>query len=160
MHARIHTRSHTRIHVHTHTRTRTRAHTHTRTHAHTHTRTHAHTHTRTHAHTHTRTHAHTHTRTHAHTHTRTHAHTHTRDREVFPTSVVPVQLMDDLTWAQNAVREMEYQCLTTAMGETDGTSSASHTSPRAILKYMCPNQCSARGRCVNGECICNGGDCR
>ena len=66
--------------------------------------------------------------------------------------------MDDLSWARNAVGEMEYQCLTTSMQNSDsGGVHNPRLSPQNVIRYMCPNQCNARGKCVDGECICTGG---
>lgn len=57
--------------------------------------------------------------------------------------------MDDISWADNAVSELQFQCLTIASQHGIDTTE--------ILKYICPKHCSYRGNCVNGQCYCNEG---
>lgn len=75
-----------------------------------------------------------------------------------------IKMMDDLAWARNAVGEMEYQCLTTSMAISNGDGVFNpRLAPQNVVKFMCPNQCNARGRCLDGVCLCygeyDGADC-
>ena len=61
--------------------------------------------------------------------------------------------MSDLSWAENAVRESEYKCLTTAMQSTN----TSGVNSQDVAKHLCPNHCNRNGNCVDGKCVCNEG---
>ncbi len=65
--------------------------------------------------------------------------------------------MDDLSWAENAVGEMEFLCLTSAMEQDPSAAQDDNLAPENIVRFMCPRQCSGRGRCVESRCNCNTG---
>ena len=64
--------------------------------------------------------------------------------------------MDDLGWAQNAVREMEFQCVTQSIQRSPSTDQSVPDSTQ-VVRHICPNQCSDRGKCVQGRCVCQQG---
>ncbi|CAH1274704.1 VWDE [Branchiostoma lanceolatum] len=74
--------------------------------------------------------------------------------------VEDIKVSDDTEWATAALSAMEDVCTTAvltnvSMHETseNGTS----VPPQALVEKLCLNQCSFKGTCVNGECVCNDG---
>lgn len=65
------------------------------------------------------------------------------------------QMMDDMSWASNVVKEMENLCLHTASQSPGG--GTGEQGARDVVKFICPDQCNSRGKCVNGECVCDEG---
>ena len=59
--------------------------------------------------------------------------------------------MDDVTWSENAVREMEFSCLTSSMMNDEGQAAE-------LANDMCPRDCLRNGTCSNGVCVCNQGN--
>ncbi|XP_078585634.1 von Willebrand factor D and EGF domain-containing protein-like [Branchiostoma floridae x Branchiostoma japonicum] len=86
------------------------------------------------------------------------------DVDIFSTVVQcieDIKLSDDKQWATAALSSMEQECTTSvlaniSMYETNENSSTP-VPPKALVEKLCLNQCSFRGTCVNGECVCDEG---
>ncbi|XP_019619604.1 PREDICTED: von Willebrand factor D and EGF domain-containing protein-like [Branchiostoma belcheri] len=74
--------------------------------------------------------------------------------------VEDIKLTGDPDWASSALNTMEQQCSSAVLANVsmfEENENGTLTPPQAFVQKLCLNQCSFKGICADGECICNDG---
>ncbi|XP_035658108.1 von Willebrand factor D and EGF domain-containing protein-like [Branchiostoma floridae] len=74
--------------------------------------------------------------------------------------VQDIQFTEDLDVAKDALEVMKADCITVAYQNVSLYEEGENNTmvpPVAVQQNLCPNECSNKGDCVNGSCVCHNG---